>query len=973
MKTRSSYRTLAWVLFFLVPLAAAQGREIRLDFNQVQGSNLALPGLDLSAGVLTGRGPLWARGVAGNAIYFNGDVAEAVVIPHHPLNDARESLAIGFWIYPEGHGDHRGIVWKGDRSASPERIQYKVNTRPEGKLEFSAKGAQGEWQQIFSDRELPPRQWTRVTITFLRGDCAIWFGGERVAKGPFQVERPGTAPLTELLSCPAPLVLGRMANRVGGAPAYPLQGALDDFFLSTAPLEAPPKSGAAPATDPLASLVLFEKTVPKAELRETPVFAGSAKGRGAWIVEVTDRAKPSRQLRIPGATDPQGRFRILLDDFGGALDLGETPVIQLRVFRMRFDDPVRLAGVALVAGEKRYAVELDPSAKGQVLTGFGACTYAARRFFTNAEERRVLFAPMLAEMREAGLTHFDFDFGNLSVLEPTNDNSDPRSMDMDKYRAQWRSRPEISNFVAFLKYVREEGFRFGVRCSSYAPWHVANDPATRAQTHQVDEIAETWVAFLRLLREEGLEPTHAVPVWEPSFHPDTVAAICAATQRLARQHGFLFPIVGPYVIATGGQSMEMTSMPDLYETGALYTRAYLKACGETAPVIGLEDYASGVPLVRPNLLRLWDEVIHPLEGGMPRELWMLEYGAPHGIGPWNFFPNRWHGPLSTYEGAFRLARDLHQLLDGGVSRFYFWKAWDSIGETEIVIPSSWGLVKGLRADEERRPQFYTARMFWKYMPPGSQRIGARSHGDLPVSAVQNGRRLIAVLSNPRRTPVAVDFSVPRAALGARGLLATTTEQTQFTEREIDSVSESGFALELPPRSVSTFVCRIGSPQAPYDRVSNPEKGPARAWLSESEWVSATTVKGATLPYAVGALDLAWRRDETWKGDYLVLDRTRFRHGLTVWGAGTMVFAVPPGAKRLEGRAGVDSASVGSGSAKFSIRLDQSVGLETPWMKAGDKGEAFQLPLEGVRTIKLIVESQGAPVCGDWVEAAFVME
>lgn len=921
----------------------------------------------LASGPAAG-GALHIRGVNGGGVWFSGQGREDVSVPHGAEVNGTSALTIRAWLWPADSGEHQGIVWKGDRSRIPEGTQYKLSLRPEGTVEFGCQGERGDWMNLLSSVPLPLRRWTLVTATFDRGMAGIFFGEERVAAGAFRRDAgPGSAGLLEALpGNDCPVAVGRF-QQPGGRGWYPFRGGMDDLEIVARVLGHPGTVVPPPAVHPLECVRLFDREIRAEALPGTPVLSGQVTGEGPWLLEV---AGESGSVWVEGQTGSGGRFRYVLDDYCGALDLPRTGTIRCRGYRFREADDLRLTEVEFLPAPSLIQVSVNPEERRQVLGPVSIYANAPARFLPDPGEQRRVYGPVLAEMREAGVEHFDLAFASLAVIEPVNDDADPDRMNMDAYRAGFLQQKEARNLLQFLAYLRREGFTFGIRSTGFAPWQIAPGPVTGAPCHQVEEIAETWVALLRLMKEENLEPTHLVPVWEPSYPPETVARICAETARLARQHGFVLPVVGPYVIATGGQSMNLQAMPDKYENGAAYVRAYLEACPE-APVIALEDYASGAPLIRPNLERLGREVIEPLSRGRARELWMVEYGAPCGLGPWNFYPSRWHGALSTWESAFRLGRAMNQLLDGGVHRFFFWKAWDSIGETSMVTPSSWGLIKGALHDEERRPPFHAARLYWRHLREGAQVIGCRADDGFPVNAAVRDRDIAVFLLNPRSRPVEALVMVDRTPLAAQARLLTATAEIPYQEREVYSQGENGFRVTLAPRGVHTLLCRRSSSLVRFEQTRWPLPEPEVAHLSGLSWIAARTGEGEWKRYGADGREVNWRRDETAAGEWLVHGAIRYRFGLSVLGEGEIQFAVPPEAQRFACSLGVDDGSPAPGPVLFTVKLDGQPAGEPVTCRRGEVAREVSLDVRGKQTLSLRVAG-GAQVQADWLEARFLL-
>lgn len=958
-----------------VALPACPSFAVQFDFDRIDAHSFVDPQTGVKASVSEqGLGPFLSRGVQGQGLWFTGNSREVVTVPHGPELDATDALTLRVWVWPVRFGDHQGIVWKGDRTRNPQQAQFKVSLRPEGRVEFGGMGPRGDWSQVTSDRAIPLQRWTRITASFREGAAELFFDQSRVAAGSLLVENDqgGKSPLLKLVSNDCPVELGRFQQRSGHA-FYPFCGGLDELkVLCQASSGAPTELPKPPDGNPLDAARLFEKWIDARSLPANPVLSGKIQGSGGWVLEIAAPERDNAVIWCRGETDASGRFRYLLDDFCGKFDLGACKRIRCRAYPLREANPLQASDVELSTGAKTISVTVQPEKQRQVMGPVSIYGNTPRTFLTDPADQRRVYGPVLAEMRTVGVTHFDLAFGSLASVEPRNDDADPQHMDMDFYRANFAKLPEARTLVQFIRYLRSEGFTFGIRSTGFASWQVPAKTPTGASTHLVDEIAETWVAALRLLQEEGLEPTHLVPIWEPNYAPETVAGICAVTTRLARQHGFRLPVVGPYVLTTGGQSTNMLAMPDRFEEGASYTRAYLKTCGDLTSIIALEDYASGTSCIRPNLQRLWKEVIDPMSMGKARELWMIEYGAPSGQGPWNFYPSRWHGSLSDWEAAFRLARSLNQLLDGGVSRLFFWKAWDSIGEEGMITPSSCGLIKGSMHDQERRPPFHAARLYWPYLQEGAHIVGCTSDGDLAVNAAVQDRQIAVFLLNPRSQPITADVNVPGTRLAVQARLLSATGEIPYQEREIHAQASGGFQVELPPRSINTLLCRRTSSPEKYEQICWPASEPGVAYLADLPWRSASTVKGEMKTDGPDGKDVNWHRDETWTGGWIVHRAVAYRRGLSVHGSGEVQFAIPPQATSFHARMGVDDFSPTEAPVTCVVKVDEQVVSPPATIRRGEALAEISVPLSTAKTLSLSVQSKEGKISVDWIEARFVL-
>lgn len=957
----------------LLLAAAAQAQPLprpvlSLDFDEGQGTTCAAAAAGADAtGSVVGRivpgqfGPMWAEGVRGTSLWFWAEPEQGVTVASRPDLDLRSQLTVTAWVWPRRFGEFQTIVWKGDRRAAVQKVNYRIALRPEGTLEFSFKGPAGEWYQMAASQPLPAQKWSYVAVIYDRGTVRLFLDGRQIAGGRMNLLKPqGVKALAwrgdQMLPNDSPWEVGR-GQEPNGEPGHCFCGAIDEVRMWSAALVAPPPMPPAPDRPLLKSLVLWERELTAAQLREKPCLVGRVEGKPApWILDVEFPDGKNRGTRLLGQAGPDGRFRYLLDEFCGPIELRGAPRMIVRAYRKSAGDRIALRDTALLAGQPQARVVVRPEKALQRIRGFGSYADVPSTFLEDPAKRDAEYAPLLAELKEVGLTHLDFSTP-AQCLEPENDDADPLHINWDYFRKHFRTNAQIQTLVKYLRYLQTEGFSVGLRVIDYARWQWIPRPGTR--TPQSDEVAEYCVALLKLMGEEGIRPAHLVPIWEPSYAPEVVADICAKTARLARKHGIGIPIVGPYSYATGGQSAQPDAMPDHYLVGKRYVEAYLKTAGDVCDVIGVEDYASGCALIEPNLKRLWREVIDPCTAsGRPKELWMIEYGTPCGTGPWNFYPSRWHGTYGTYESAFRLARCLHQQFNGGVSNFMFWKAYDVVGDGKLI--SCCGLIKSSLHDYERRPPFYIARMFWKHVPRGARHVQCSAEADLLANAFFKDRRFTVVLTNPRSDTVKTDVRIDGVELAPAARLYTSTAQVQYQEREVKTDGPSVPALLLPPRSVSTIVCRAAHIGQPFDRTIWQQPAPDTVYLSDLPWAAASVAGRKSLAQLdLSGMYIDVAQDENALHEWIVVGRTRYRKGLGVKLPAEVVYDLDAKYATLEATLGIDDATgKATAAAKFEVLLDGKRVFASGPITLGQKPQQLSIACQGARQLRLIVTDAG---------------
>ena len=135
----------ALLLACLFRAAALEAQPLaRWTFDELSGKTLR-DQVGNCNGELKGEaeGELLKPGILGKVLCLDSGLL-SVVIPHAATVDLINDFTIECLVRPDDVRGYRTIVWKGDRAAQPERVQYYLNLR-DGKLEFKAKKADGGW------------------------------------------------------------------------------------------------------------------------------------------------------------------------------------------------------------------------------------------------------------------------------------------------------------------------------------------------------------------------------------------------------------------------------------------------------------------------------------------------------------------------------------------------------------------------------------------------------------------------------------------------------------------------------------------------------------------------------------------------------------------------------------------------------------------------------------------------------------
>ena len=496
-------------------------------------------------------------GVRGEAAWFWGEQEQGITATGTVGIAPTEEITVAAWIWLQRLGDHQTILWKGDRSRAIQQVNFRLAVRPEGTLEFSFKGPADEWYDFASPAPVPLHRWVHVAASFNRGKAALEIGGVRVREGRMHMYTgKGKPPAWAGDAMPtntAPLEIGA-GQGPSGEPGQFFCGALDEVTVWPTARALPIPDPAVPdARSPLESMLLFERSFSAEELRAKPWLCGRVgDGRVPWVLSVRFPDSKRQEILAHGTNDPDGTFRRLFDDYCGPFDLRGASNVNVRIYRNGGAAGQAVPTEASLQPDADSAahIEVETEKPLQQIRGFGCYADFPKSFRSDPEAREREYAPFLDALKEIGVTRLDFSL-QLQRFEPRNDDGDPRHINWEIFRKTFASEKEYRMVIGYLAYVQSKGFSVGLRVMGYPDWQWIGQGHGRHPDS--DEVAEMCVAWVTLLREEGVFPTHLVPLWEPPYSPENVADICAKTARLMRQNKIDVQVVGPYRYATGGE------------------------------------------------------------------------------------------------------------------------------------------------------------------------------------------------------------------------------------------------------------------------------------------------------------------------------------------------------------------------------------------------------------------------------------
>ena len=162
-------------------------------------------------------------GVYGMAAFFDNGEWSARIAPSQgtALEDA---FTIIYAIRPFSVAGFRTILWKGDRTVTPEAVNYYADLR-DGKVELKTKDREGKWIVYSTPPVVEAGRWYLVMIAFDGGQVGIWVNGDGQ---PVTVAEDGQRARALVANAHA-VTLGAGANRTGTA--YSFWGLIDEITI----------------------------------------------------------------------------------------------------------------------------------------------------------------------------------------------------------------------------------------------------------------------------------------------------------------------------------------------------------------------------------------------------------------------------------------------------------------------------------------------------------------------------------------------------------------------------------------------------------------------------------------------------------------------------------------------------------------------------------------------------------------------
>ncbi len=149
-------------------------------------------------------------------------------VPSSPEFNYTDDFAVEAVFRPDAVDFYRTILWKGDRTKSPQQIQFYMSVF-NGKLEFKFKDAKGDWYNFLTvEPVIKPGVWYRAVVRFVDGRARTWINGREYKVADAYKD---AAPLKELVGNDKPLFIG--SGNSGWGADYMFDGVIREVKIAS--------------------------------------------------------------------------------------------------------------------------------------------------------------------------------------------------------------------------------------------------------------------------------------------------------------------------------------------------------------------------------------------------------------------------------------------------------------------------------------------------------------------------------------------------------------------------------------------------------------------------------------------------------------------------------------------------------------------------------------------------------------------
>lgn len=421
-------------------------------------------------------------------------------------------------------------------------------------------------------------------------------------------------------------------------------------------------------------------------------------------------------------------------------------------------------------------VTVNANRQFQTIDGFGASTRVfddphVTETFDARTSRAAVVVPAAEQSRilealykELGLTRVRYNPrdaapGQVSGIEPVNDNADPNVTDLSRFDFTWKNNDA---HIALVRAAQPHGLKvFFASPLTLESWMTESNP---------EEYVEWAMAILRRWRDQGLEMPYYSIINEPGY----VRSGIWSAQYLTT----VTKLLGAKLRAEGFRTKLV--IPDDVSPAEAYRRAAVILADATARqyvgAIAYHLYDNRAD--RDRLKALGEQYSIPI--------WMTEYALAK---------------------PFEWAELIHeQLADYGTSaidmQWGFFGQWENTDSHLITLLHSGNNYQGWR----RTKSFYTMGQFSRFVRPGAQRIEVTGAGAAKITAFRQAGQVVVVAIVPQSaSDQSLTFELAGGQCTGAAVGVRTSAAENWATHPTAQVVGRRFSTTLGRGSVTTFV------------------------------------------------------------------------------------------------------------------------------------------------------------------------
>lgn len=477
------------------------------------------------------------------------------------------------------------------------------------------------------------------------------------------------------------------------------------------------------------------------------------------------------------------------------------PVSLLLLLLVLLAASMPLSWPAPAASAASATVAIDTTQPRQTIRGIGG-NFARGRFTGLAEPNDPVGAYTLDTLQPS---HVRVGIP-LKAWEPANDDAGVDTINWPAFRDSG----DVHNVFVLLQTMQQRGMRITASVWDVPDWLVADPGRELGRTipaARYAELVESLSAFLLHARDR-----YGVAIEYVSFNePDAGINILLS----ADEYAAIVKIAGPRFAAL--------NLPTRWLVGDTSGASSMIAYATSM----LQDEAAQ-PYLGPLAYHSWDgqvsDAMYRLALEYKRELWCTEVGydamlylTPEVFGSW--------------EHAWKLARNYHQVLQNGASVTHYWEYQDDFPLLDGATLTPY-------------PSYYVVKQLADHLPGGSRIVSSRSsNNNILALAATHASGVTVQLINTGAAPLEVQLTgLPDSTMA----LIRTSPSQQLAYIDSYTVGDNSLTLVLPTQSISTLSTRLpaatDAPPVAQTQTPGPSAGPPEPKRSVFMFVPVVLVR-----------------------------------------------------------------------------------------------------------------------------------